>query len=73
MKHFSAFIRPGARRVELAGPFAGQSVAFDLDGTLTVLIRNPLNRTAAVELAVSGATIPITLKAHSINTLSLSL
>jgi len=51
MKHFAHFIRPGARRVVLGGPWTANGVAFENpDGHLVVVIRNPLSQPASVSL-----------------------
>ena len=73
MKHFSHFIVPGARRVVLNGPWTANAVAFENpDGTLAVMIKNPLASPGAVRLRWAGNTQEIQLPAESINTLILS-
>lgn len=66
MKHFSGFIVPGARRLVVTGPWAGNSVAFvNPDGARVLVVHNPFP--AAAELRVAGGPAA-RLPARSFNT-----
>jgi glucosylceramidase len=72
MKHFSHFIRPGAHRARLTGPWTANSVAFENpDGALAVIIRNPQPSPGGVRLQWGGNTRDLQLPPQSINTLTL--
>ncbi|MCD6415707.1 MAG: glycosyl hydrolase [Planctomycetes bacterium] len=69
MRHFSQFTRPGARRLELAGPWAGNAVAFaNPDGGVVVTAANALDRPRALALQVGGDRVALQSEPRSFNT-----
>ena len=74
MKHLSAFVRPGARRV-LAASWTGyeNQLAFvNPDGSTVVVIQNDMAEPMPVRIAVGGTTVAPTLPADSFSTLVVS-
>jgi glucosylceramidase len=69
MRHFSDFIHAGARRVELSGPFSGNSIAYRCNGKLVLVIRNPFNREKCISVRDSSVAYSAILPADSFNTL----
>lgn len=68
MKHFSRYIKKGAKRLELRGHISGNSVGFkNSDGTRVYVIQNPFKKALKVTL---GSEV-IYLPAESINTVLL--
>ncbi len=68
--HFSKFIRPGARRI-LASPSRSMllTTAFvNEDGTVAVVVMNPTPKGGQYFLTVGSASVEITARAHSIQT-----
>lgn len=69
MKHFSHFIRPGARRAALGGPWAGNAIAFENPGgELVLVIKNPLSSRGSVRLRWNGNIRELQIEGMSINT-----
>lgn len=73
MKHFSHFIRPGAKRIRLTGPWSANSVAFRDNRNTTLVVRNPFSEKKSVILGLSGRTHRLSLAPDSITTLCLPL
>jgi glucosylceramidase len=70
MKHFSAFVRPGAQVLATVGPMAANALAFrNLDGTHVFVIQNPSDAPRSVPLSLGEETATFTLPARSINTI----
>src|SRR5256884_2854207 len=68
--HFSKFVRPGARRI-LASPSRSMLLAtafVNLDGTVAVVVMNPTARGGQYSLAVGSASVEISSRPHSIQT-----
>lgn len=66
MKHCSGFIVPGARRLVVTGPWAGNSIAFaNPDGARVLVVHNPFPVTRPLRVAVLAA---VGLPARSFNT-----
>ena len=68
--HFSKFIRPGARRI-LASPSRSMllTTAFvNDDGTVAVVVMNPTPRSGQYFLVVGSASVEISSRPHSIQT-----
>jgi glucosylceramidase len=73
MKHFSAFIKRGARVLRCADVWSAQAVAFlNPDGETVIAVQNPLNYDVSVTVNVGGRNEPVGLKARSFNTLIIS-
>jgi glucosylceramidase len=68
MKHFTAFVRPGARRMQLAGAMAGMAVAFEERDRAVVVLHNPLPEPSAVRVKVRGNSFALSLPAESMHT-----
>lgn len=72
MKHFAHFIRPGARRIVLGGPWTGNAVAFENpDASTVIVIKNPSAEAAGVRLQMAGTVEEFELPGRSISTLVL--
>lgn len=67
-KHFSFYVKPGARRIKTSGTFSNQVGFKNPDGSVVVVANN--NGTGAVQLAVSLGTsiINVSAPAHSFDT-----
>ena len=68
--HFSKFIRPGARRI-LASPSRSMLLTTGFvndDGTVVVVVMNPTAQGGPYNLTVGGASVEITTRPHSIQT-----
>ena len=71
MKHLSAFVRPGARRVEAVSwtGYENQLAFVNPDGSTVVVIQNDMAEPLTVRLAVGGRVLAPTLPADSFSTL----
>ena len=70
MRHFSTFIRPGARRIPLGGTWSGAAVAYErTEGGTVVVTHNPTEKARRLRVELSGCESVITLPARSFNTL----
>lgn len=70
MKHFSHFVDPGATRLALTGPWAGNAVAFEnSDGKAVLIVANPFGRVETLTFGGAGGTFSVELAPHSFNTL----
>jgi glucosylceramidase len=73
MKHCSRFIEPGARRLGLGGPWAGNAVAFaNPDGARAIVVLNPFEDERAMTLREGPHLLTVPLAALSLNTLYLA-
>lgn len=73
LRHYSAFIHRGYRRLRCKGPWSGNGVAFEgPGGDLAVVVRNPLGSPRRIELRWREQCWPVQLPAASINTLVVS-
>lgn len=67
MKHFSAFVAPGAVRVKLTG---ADGLAFrNPDGKLVLVTANKTDNSSAFNLKIDGRILQCTLPAQSVNTI----
>jgi glucosylceramidase len=72
MKHYAAYIKPGAVQLELAGPWAGLSLAFEnTDGSIAVVVNNPVETELEFDCGILGRCVAATLPAMSFNTIVL--
>lgn len=70
MRHFSAFVRPGAVRLETCGAWSGNALAFENpDGTQVVVAANPYRSEHELVVNLRGETVALRLAPGSINTL----
>jgi hypothetical protein len=67
-KHFSYYVKPGARKIKTSGTFANQVGFKNPDGSVVIVANN--SGTGAVQLAVSlGSSVAnVSMPAHSFNT-----
>ena len=62
LKHFTQFLRPGARIIEGEGSASGNAVLFGLaDGRTMAVLQNPLNRALDVGVTINGQTATVAL------------
>lgn len=72
MRHFSAFVRPGAVRLDTEGPGAGNALAFrNPDGGLVVVAHNAMDRARTFSVRAAKRLWAVPLEAHSFNTLAI--
>lgn len=70
MKHFTSFIRPGARRIPLVGTWSGASVAYRCpEGDVVVATHNPTKSARRLRFEIAGEEKVIELPPRSFNTL----
>lgn len=70
MKHYSHFVKQGARRIGTKGHWTGTSVAFENpDGEIILIVGNGLNRTRNFTFNGEGREFSIHLSPYSFNTL----
>ena len=70
MKHLSRFVQVGAARLDLAGTWAGNAVAFrNPDGTVVVAAANALDRPRTLVFDAGGTTLGVEAEPGSFNTL----
>ena len=71
MKHLSAFVRPGARRVEAVSwtGYENQLAFVNPDGSTVIVIQNDLAEPLPVRIGVGGRVVAPTLPADSFSTL----
>jgi glucosylceramidase len=67
-KHFSYYVKPGAKRIKTSGSFANQVGFKNPDGSVVVVANN--TGTSAVQLAVSlgSSVVNVSMPAHSFDT-----
>jgi glucosylceramidase len=74
MRHFSRYVKPGARRVLSAGVWGDQIAFLNPDGSVVAVVGNSADRAYGFSLAVSGSgraetpVLKVELPARSINT-----
>jgi len=72
MKHFSAFVRPGAAVLRTTGPMAGNTLAFrNLDGGEVFVVQNAQDAERTITVRGSRESVTLSLAPFSINTLTL--
>lgn len=72
MRHFSAFVKPGAVRMGLKGNFSGTALAFENpDQSLAVILLNPFDEAKEITFSYKGECYRIEADAHSFNTIML--
>jgi glucosylceramidase len=72
MKHFSATVMPGARRIAVSGGSFKQMVAFqNPDGSKVLAFANDTDKPVSAAIKVGGATFQMKVPALSMNTLLL--
>jgi glucosylceramidase len=70
LKHVSAFVKAGARRLESDGTFDDLLAFQNTDGSIAIVLRNEAAHERAIDITIAGANIPITMPADSISTLA---
>ena len=69
MKHFARFIKPGAVRRGLSGPWSGDALAFEnTDGTVVLVARNPFGEARKLDVQGSGQGFEAVMEPRSIHT-----
>lgn len=72
LRHFSGFIKPGARRVLTTGVWGDQIAFLNRDGSVVAVVANSSGQAHAFSLAVGGRgaadTVRVELPARSVNT-----
>jgi glucosylceramidase len=72
MKHFSAHVDPGAVRLGLSGPLAGNALAFgNPDGKLVLVVANPLGQERELAFRSADGSFRAKLQAQSWNTFTM--
>ena len=72
MRHFAQFVRPGARRLGLAGPWSGFALGFvNTDGSRVLVLANPYETPGRVTLDTGDGTVALSLPGQSFHTLVL--
>ena len=72
MKHFSALVQPGARRIEVTGGLFKNIVAFrNPAGDRVILFVNDAEQPVSTELEVAGARVKLDVPAKSMNTVTI--
>jgi glucosylceramidase len=70
MKHFAQWVKRGSVRLELAGSWAGNAVAFETPEEATVVVlANPFAETVELVVEISESRSQLSLEAQSFNTL----
>lgn len=70
MRHFTSFIRPGARRIPLVGTWSGASIAYRRPtGDVVVATHNPTAATRRLRFEIAGDAKCVDLPPMSFNTL----
>jgi glucosylceramidase len=70
LKHLSHFVQPGATRVEIEGTMDDALAFRNRDGSVVASLRNARPFAQAVNIAVEGASLALTLDADSYNTVA---
>lgn len=69
MKHYSHFVKPGARFVEVKGHWAANCTAFENpDGSLVVVLVNGMDTARAVTIRFAGESFSAEIEPHSLHT-----
>ncbi|WP_234124350.1 glycoside hydrolase family 30 protein [Clostridium hydrogenum] len=69
MKHFSHFVKPGARKVVTSGHWTSNSVVFENpNGDLVVIVGNAMDNDRSFTFECNGESFSASVKSHSINT-----
>jgi len=72
MKHFSATVLPGARRIGVSGsPFKGTVAFLNPNGSKVVVFENDLNQRVSTEIDAGGRVLLIYVPAMSMNTITI--
>lgn len=72
MRHFSQFVKPGAKRVLTTGVWGDKIAFINPDGFVVLVVGNALNQSYEVNMTIAGSgnggTLKVKLPARSINT-----
>jgi glucosylceramidase len=71
MKHFSKFIKPGFKRIELTGEWSANAVAFKNQKTTVIVIHNPFKNPEKIHLNIDQTHYQFCLKPESFNSILL--
>jgi glucosylceramidase len=74
MKHFSSIIKPGALRLGLTGPWAGDTLIFrNLDGSYAAQLFNPFPQEKVVTIQIEEKNVTFHLPGRSVNSAVIEL
>ncbi|GMQ61960.1 glycoside hydrolase family 30 protein [Vallitalea maricola] len=74
MKHFSGYVKPGAKRIEVKGPWSGAAVAFENPNQeIIVVAANNVNYSRDMSININKKNIRVNLKGYSFNTFVITL
>nr|WP_243145936.1 glycoside hydrolase family 30 beta sandwich domain-containing protein [Clostridium chromiireducens] len=69
MKHFSHFVKPGAKRIVTKGHWTSNSIVFkNPNGEIIVVVGNAMDNDREFTFKHSGRSFSTVIKAHSVNT-----
>jgi glucosylceramidase len=68
MKHFSHFVKPGAKRIAIQGRYDNALAFVNPDDEIVVLIANDKDNTKTLTLSIRGKTFTICVSPGSVNT-----
>jgi glucosylceramidase len=72
MQHVAQFVRPGAARLGLKGPWSAFALAFrNTDGSTVIVVANPYETPGKVNLDTVDGTVKLALPPGSLNTMQL--
>jgi len=69
IKHFSHYVRPGAKRLGISGEFTNMLAFRNADGTIVLVMNNSENTEISPRIQVGEETLSIKLKPQSFHTL----
>ncbi|OPJ63364.1 glycoside hydrolase family 30 protein [Clostridium oryzae] len=73
MKHFSHFVKPGAKRIATKGHWTSNSLVFqNPDGEIIVTVGNAMDNDREFTFRYNDITFSTIIKAHSVNTFSIN-
>lgn len=73
MKHFSHFVKKGAKLLPTKGHWTANTVAFEnLDGSLILVVASNMNRDREFSFVHGEKSFSVTIKAHSVHTFQIN-
>lgn len=70
MKHFSKYVKNGAKYLTTKGHFTANTLAFEnADGSLVLIVGNNMDKDRVMDFSDNGARFSAEIKAHSVNTI----
>ena len=68
MRHFSHYVKPGAKRIYDTGSWRDRITFINPDGSIVLIVSNPSNRNSFLSVQVGDKVFKTSMEAHSINT-----